>query len=54
MRYQIVLEGGGGELDREELDTDDENILRDAMIDLVTRCTLAPGDTIRIIDTKPE
>lgn len=54
MRYLIVLEGGGGELDRSEVDTDDADAIRDAVVDLVTRCTLTPGDKIRIIDTIPD
>jgi hypothetical protein len=54
MRYLVLLEGGGGELDRSEVGTDDADALRDAVIEIATRCTLTPGDTIRIVDTRPE
>lgn len=54
MRYLIVLEGAGGELDRELTATDDDAVLTRAVIKIATRCQLVPGDTIKIIDTEPE
>lgn len=52
MRYLILLEGQGGELDRRE--TDNEDDLNNLAISLVTGAVLSPGDTISFIDTKPE
>ena len=52
MRYVITLEGTGGELDRRTCDTEEE--FYEAVLDLAVGCTLAAGDTIRIIDTQPE
>lgn len=53
-RYLVLLEGGGGELDRRTVDTDDADALRDAVLDIATGCTLTPGDVIRIVDTTPD
>lgn len=52
MRYLILLEGQGGELDRREADTEEH--IPAAVIELVQHSVLAAGDTIRIIDTQPE
>lgn len=54
--YFVILEGRGGELDREaavekpDLGEDElENHLNEAVVRLVCRCILAEGDTIRIV-----
>ena len=55
MRYLILLEGAGGELDRVEVARDDGGAtFTKAVILLARRCTLNPGDTIKIIDTAPD
>lgn len=51
-RYLIRLDGQGGELDRREADKEDH--IHAAVIELVRHSVLAPGDVIRIIDTRPE
>jgi hypothetical protein len=51
MRYQIILEGKGGELDRREVETEEE--IRDTALALIAGCPyLAGGDMIRVVDTK--
>jgi hypothetical protein len=51
MRYQIILEGQGGELDRREVGAEEE--IRDAALLLIANCPyLAGGDTVRVVDTQ--
>jgi hypothetical protein len=51
MRYVIILEGKGGELDRREVETEEQT--RAAALALLADCPyLAGGDMIRIIDTE--
>lgn len=52
MRYLILLEGQGGELDRRACESEDK--ISGAVVDLATDCTLSPGDTIKVIDTAPD
>ncbi len=49
MRYQIILEAKGRELDHREVETEEE--IRDAALALIARCPyLAGGDMIRVVD----
>jgi hypothetical protein len=49
MRYQIVLEGKGGELDRCGVEAEEE--IREAALALIAACPyLAGGDMIRVVD----
>ena len=47
---KVQLNGMGGELDCRTIEAteDDEQAIRDAVMDIVLNCILAPGDTIVI------
>lgn len=55
-KFYIVLFGGGGELDRKEVEPtsampgDDVNAINDTLKAALDEWTLSPGDTIRIIE----
>ena len=50
MRYQIILEGKGCELDRREVESEEQT--RAAAFELLADCPyLAHGDIIRVVDT---
>lgn len=51
-RFLIRLDGMGGELDRREVDTEEE--ISGAVIEIAQSCELRPGDTFWITDTQPE
>jgi hypothetical protein len=51
-RYLIRLDGCGGELDRREVDTEEE--ISGAVIEIAESCDLRPGDRFWITDTRPE
>ena len=48
MKYVVILEGSGGELDRREVETEAE--IGRAVIDIARNDILAPGDVIRVIE----
>jgi hypothetical protein len=51
MRYQIILEGKAGELDRREVETEEQ--IRNATLILIADCAyLADGDMVRVVDTQ--
>lgn len=50
MKFAVILENAGGELERQELEVADEDAVDIAATEVIADWVLAIGDTIRIVE----